>query len=139
MCCHARARSCSLFVCVILFTLLVGNTPWDEPTERSYEFKEYVNSGGKMGDELWEPLPKDSISLLRGMLKLDPTFLKVGDVVLAEVLLQRYAGTQGKKAAPGKESKAGLATFQLRAVYRLFDGPEPRRHEVVRPAFQAQF
>ena len=42
---------------VILFTLLVGNTPWDEPTTRSYEFSEYVNSGGKMGDDLWEKLP----------------------------------------------------------------------------------
>jgi serine/threonine-protein kinase Chk1 len=58
---------------VILFTLLVGNTPWDEPTERSYEFKEYVNSGGKMGDELWQQLPKDTLSLLRGMLKLEPS------------------------------------------------------------------
>jgi serine/threonine-protein kinase Chk1 len=57
---------------VILFTLLVGNTPWDEPTERSFEFKQYVDSGGKMGDELWQQLPNDSLSLLRGMLKLEP-------------------------------------------------------------------
>ncbi|KIW05097.1 uncharacterized protein PV09_03654 [Verruconis gallopava] len=58
---------------VILFTLLVGNTPWDEPTERSYEFKLYLDSGGKMGDELWEQLPKDTLSLLRGMMKLEPS------------------------------------------------------------------
>ena len=57
---------------VILFTLLVGNTPWDEPTERSFEFKQYIDSGGKTGDELWQQLPSDTLSLLRGMLKLEP-------------------------------------------------------------------
>ena len=55
---------------VVLFTLLVGNTPWEEPTQRSYEFGEYVKSDGKMGDELWDNLPQETLSLLRGMLKL---------------------------------------------------------------------
>jgi serine/threonine-protein kinase Chk1 len=58
---------------VVLFVLLVGNTPWDEPTERSYEFSEYLRSGGRTGDELWDRLPQDVLSLLRGMLKLEPT------------------------------------------------------------------
>ncbi|KAF2399332.1 serine/threonine-protein kinase-like protein chk1 [Trichodelitschia bisporula] len=57
---------------VVLFVLLVGNTPWDEPTMRSYEFKEYVDTGGRTTDELWEQLPQGVPSLLRGMLKLDP-------------------------------------------------------------------
>ena len=58
---------------VVLFTLLVGNTPWDEPTERSFEYKQYKDSGGKIGDELWQQLPSDTLSLLRGMLKLEPS------------------------------------------------------------------
>lgn len=28
---------------VILYTLLVGNTPWDEPTQASHEFRRYVD------------------------------------------------------------------------------------------------
>jgi serine/threonine-protein kinase Chk1 len=57
---------------VVLFVLLVGNTPWDEPTLRSEEFKEYVETGGRSTDELWEKVPQQILSLLRGMLKLDP-------------------------------------------------------------------
>lgn len=57
---------------VVLFVLLVGNTPWDEPTLRSYEFKEYVETGGRTSDELWQKLSLGVQSLLRGMLKLDP-------------------------------------------------------------------
>ena len=57
---------------VVLFVLLAGNTPWDEPTIRSYEFKEYVETNGRTSDELWQKLPQAIQSLLRGMLKLDP-------------------------------------------------------------------
>jgi serine/threonine-protein kinase Chk1 len=56
---------------VVLFVLLVGNTPWDEPTARSYEFNEYLQSDGRTGDDLWLKLPQEVLSLLRGMLKLD--------------------------------------------------------------------
>jgi len=57
---------------VVLFVLLVGNTPWDEPTMQSYEFKEYVETSGRTSDELWHKLTPGVQSLLRGMLKLDP-------------------------------------------------------------------
>jgi len=56
---------------VVLFVLLVGNTPWDEPTMRSYEFNEYLQSNGRTGDDLWLRIPQEVLSLLRGMLKLD--------------------------------------------------------------------
>lgn len=57
---------------VVLFVLLVGNTPWDEPLERSYEFSEYVRTNGRPEDELWQNLPAETLSLLRGMMKVDP-------------------------------------------------------------------
>ncbi|KAJ2902458.1 Pkinase-domain-containing protein [Zalerion maritima] len=56
---------------VILFVLLVGNTPWDQPTEESWEFVEYVKTGGHSSDELWQRVPADAQSLLRGMLAID--------------------------------------------------------------------
>lgn len=59
---------------VVLFVLLVGNTPWDEPTSRSFEFKDFVYLGGKGNiaeDELWARIPTSALSLLHGMLKLE--------------------------------------------------------------------
>ena len=58
---------------VVLFVLLVGNTPWDEPLEKSYEFDQYVKADGRPDDELWHNLPTDTFSLLRGMMRVNPT------------------------------------------------------------------
>ena len=45
---------------IVLFVLLVGNTPWDEPTRQSYEFNEYIESHGRpQNDELWDRLPPE--------------------------------------------------------------------------------
>jgi serine/threonine-protein kinase Chk1 len=57
---------------VILFVLLVGNTPWDEPTTGSWEFQEYVKTNGRSSDPLWDRIPGDALSLLRGMMNVDP-------------------------------------------------------------------
>jgi serine/threonine-protein kinase Chk1 len=56
---------------VILFVLLVGNTPWDEPTSGSWEFQEYVRTNGRSTDSLWGRLPADALSLLRGMMNIE--------------------------------------------------------------------
>ena len=57
---------------VVLFVLLVGNTPWDEPLDRSYEFNQYVKTNGKPDDELWDKLPPATLSLLRGIMRVEP-------------------------------------------------------------------
>ncbi|KAF6758986.1 kinase-like domain-containing protein, partial [Ephemerocybe angulata] len=57
---------------VILFTLLVGNTPWDEPTMRSPEFVRYVN--GTIYEEApWNKITGPALELIEGMLTVDPT------------------------------------------------------------------
>lgn len=56
---------------VILFVLLVGNTPWDEPSSTSWEFGEYLRTSGKSTDALWERVPTEALSLLRGMMSVD--------------------------------------------------------------------
>ncbi|KAL2755040.1 hypothetical protein ACRALDRAFT_1077174 [Sodiomyces alcalophilus JCM 7366] len=56
---------------VILFVLLVGNTPWDEPSSSSWEFQEYVRTSGRSTDALWERIPPQALSLLRGMMSVD--------------------------------------------------------------------
>ncbi|KAG6035818.1 hypothetical protein E4U41_005916 [Claviceps citrina] len=57
---------------VILFVLLVGNTPWDEPSASSWEFGEYVKNSGHSTDALWQRVPPEALSLLRGMMSVDP-------------------------------------------------------------------
>ena len=57
---------------VVLFVLLVGNTPWDEPLERSYEFDQYVKTNGRPDDDLWDNLPAETLSLMRGMMRVNP-------------------------------------------------------------------
>ncbi|KAL2199067.1 kinase-like domain-containing protein [Corynascus similis CBS 632.67] len=56
---------------VILFVLLVGNTPWDEPTSGSWEFQEYVRTSGRSTDSLWGRVPINALSLLRGMMNIE--------------------------------------------------------------------
>ncbi len=56
---------------VVLFVLLVGNTPWDEPTSASWEFEEYLSKKGRSSDDLWQKLPPTVLSLLRGMMNVD--------------------------------------------------------------------
>ncbi|KAJ0315025.1 hypothetical protein COL5a_012135 [Colletotrichum fioriniae] len=58
---------------VILFVLLVGNTPWDEPSKGSWEYQEYVRTNGRSTDALWGRIPSDTLSLLRGMMNIDPS------------------------------------------------------------------
>ncbi|KZT25486.1 Pkinase-domain-containing protein [Neolentinus lepideus HHB14362 ss-1] len=56
---------------VILFTLLVGNTPWDEPTKKSPEFRRYV-SGDIIREAPWNRLGREVLSLILGLLDVEP-------------------------------------------------------------------
>lgn len=57
---------------IVLFVLLAGNTPWDQPVMgESYEYHDYVTSKGRPKDELWTKIPNEALSLVRGMLKVD--------------------------------------------------------------------
>ncbi|KAJ8507943.1 hypothetical protein ONZ45_g9744 [Pleurotus djamor] len=56
---------------VILFTMLCGNTPWDEPSLQSPEFVSYVN-GEIFKYAPWNRLGTSVLSLIRGMLTVNP-------------------------------------------------------------------
>ncbi|KAI0339190.1 Pkinase-domain-containing protein [Trametopsis cervina] len=57
---------------VILFTLLSGNTPWDEPTQKAYEYTRYL-SGECFNDDPWNRFSRDLLELITGMLTPDPS------------------------------------------------------------------
>ncbi|KAF7344003.1 Protein kinase domain-containing protein [Mycena venus] len=56
---------------VILYTMLAGNTPWDEPTQHSPEFSRYL-SGEIFQEEPWNRFNSEALSLLQGLLTIDP-------------------------------------------------------------------
>ncbi|KAJ4467223.1 kinase-like domain-containing protein [Lentinula aciculospora] len=57
---------------VILFTLLAGNTPWDEPTRHSPEYRRY-KAGDIFEEDPWNRLSQDALSLIFGLLTINPT------------------------------------------------------------------
>ena len=105
---------------IVLFVLLVGNTPWDCPVkEESWEFAEYIRTKGRPEDELWEKIPQDSLSLVRGMLKVDPAERMSLDAVKQHPWFTRanpQMDAKGRAADP-----VGLATQMLERLRIDFD------------------
>ena len=94
---------------IVLFVLLVGNTPWDEPTNNSFEFNHYIEQGAT--DELWQRIPHQAVSLLRGILKVDPRQRMTLEDVRRHPWYTRpnpYMAKDGRVANP-----VGLATQML--------------------------
>ncbi|CAE6447974.1 unnamed protein product [Rhizoctonia solani] len=56
---------------VILFTLFVGNTPWDEPTANSPEFVSYAR-GEIFQYEPWNRIESEALAFLRSILTITP-------------------------------------------------------------------
>jgi len=111
---------------VVLFVLLVGNTPWDEPTSRSFEFKDFVSLGGRGNleeDELWARIPPGVLSLIHGMLKLDTKKrLSLNDIRIHPWFTQQnhHLNNSGQAADPIK-----LATQMMENLRVDFNVPTP--------------
>ncbi|KAL7425213.1 Chk1 protein kinase [Cryptotrichosporon argae] len=56
---------------VVLYTLLVGNTPWDEPSDRSPEYQAYL-AGEIFQYEPWDRIRGQAKSILLALLAVDP-------------------------------------------------------------------
>jgi serine/threonine-protein kinase Chk1 len=109
---------------IVLFVLLAGNTPWDCPVEEeSWEFAEYLRTKGRPEDELWEKIPQDSLSLVRGMLKVLPAERMSLDAVKQHPWFTRtnpQMDAKGRAADP-----VGLATQMLERLRIDFDKGVP--------------
>ncbi|KAI9706300.1 MAG: Chk1 protein kinase [Bogoriella megaspora] len=105
---------------IVLFVLLVGNTPWDEPTRQSYEFNEYVETQGRPeGDELWDRIPAEPLSLLHGILKINPQDRWDLEKIRKHPWFTRhnpYLTSQGKTS-----DQLGLATKMLESLHIDFN------------------
>jgi serine/threonine-protein kinase CHEK1 len=110
---------------VVLFVLLAGNTPWSKPIEgfdeygHPNEFSEYVRSKGRPSDELWNALPVEVLSLLRGMMRVDVrSRFSLEDVRRHPWFTRRnkYMDKEGRLISP-----MSLATNMFEALHINFD------------------
>lgn len=110
---------------IVLFVLLAGNTPWAKPVSeqdeygRPNEFAEYVQSKGHPQDELWEALPPDVLSLLRGMMRIDSrTRFSLEDVRRHPWFTRsnRYMDSTGRLVDP-----VNMATSMFESLHVSFD------------------
>ncbi|KIM75310.1 hypothetical protein PILCRDRAFT_827411 [Piloderma croceum F 1598] len=94
---------------VILFTLLAGNTPWDEPTQHSPEYSRYL-SGEIFAEAPWNRLGKVTLSLVCGLLTVDPT----KRMTLADVYQHPWCLRPSQLAQQGVQALADKLTESLR-------------------------
>ncbi|KAF7974169.1 hypothetical protein HWV62_13295 [Athelia sp. TMB] len=95
---------------VILYTLLAGNTPWDEPTKQSPEFCRYRS--GEIFKELpWSRIDPLALSLIRGLLTIDPA----QRMTLANVYEHPWCIRPSQLANRGVQELADKLTASLRA------------------------
>ncbi|KZP04235.1 Pkinase-domain-containing protein [Athelia psychrophila] len=95
---------------VILYTLLAGNTPWDEPTKQSPEFCRY-RSGEIFSELPWCRIDESALSLIRGLLTIDPA----QRMTLADVYQHPWCIRPSQLANQGVQALADKLTESLRA------------------------
>lgn len=94
---------------VILFTLIAGNTPWDEPTQHSPEFLRYM-SEAIFQEAPWNRIGSDALSLICGMLTIDPN----ERMTLADVFQHPWCMRPSQLADQGTGTLADKLTESLR-------------------------
>ncbi|KAH8077762.1 kinase-like domain-containing protein [Cristinia sonorae] len=130
---------------VILFTMLAGNTPWDEPTEKSPEFARYIR-GLCFGDYPWDRFSNEVLSLLTSLLSIEPS----ARITIPEIFGHPWMITPSQIAGKGPMTIANKLTENLRgtgdldmaspdAVNSLSANTDGDGDHVMRNAYQSQF
>lgn len=94
---------------IILFTLLVGNTPWDQSTAQSLEFCQYT-TGEIFTEPPWNRLETEALSLICGLLTIEPK----KRLTLAEVFAHPWCTRPSQIAKQGVVALADHLTESLR-------------------------
>ncbi|KAL1302228.1 hypothetical protein AAFC00_002653 [Neodothiora populina] len=133
-----KADDADIWSCaIVLFVLLVGNTPWDLPdVNQSDEFYNFCATAGKPDDELWTRIPLDAISLLRGMLRVDSEHRFTLDDIRIHSWFTRkntYMNKDGKAA-----DSVTLATNMIERLHIDFDAPNVDSQQANKPDVHSQ-
>lgn len=122
---------------IVLFVLLVGNTPWDMPdVNQSEEFYEFCSAQGRPQDDLWAKVPSDVLSMLRGMLRVNPTErFSLKDIRTHPWFTRAnpHMNDQGNVS-----DGVGLATKMIERLHINFDAPITSSQDTVRPDTASQ-
>ncbi|KAG2134161.1 kinase-like domain-containing protein [Suillus bovinus] len=94
---------------IILFTLLVGNTPWDQSTAQSSEFCQYL-SGEIFDEPPWDRIGTEALALICGLLTVEPE----KRMTLAEVFAHPWCTRPSQIAKQGVLALADHLTESLR-------------------------
>ncbi|KAF9521194.1 hypothetical protein BS47DRAFT_1335310 [Hydnum rufescens UP504] len=116
---------------VILFTLLVGNTPWDEPSSSSPEYVAYL-SGKIFTMSPWDRITGNALALLLDMLTVDPA----ERITLEQIVAHPWCMRPSQIAREGPQAVAEALSSSLRrtgdlelAEPNLVDLSDHRRDE----------
>ncbi|KAI0073808.1 Pkinase-domain-containing protein [Panus rudis PR-1116 ss-1] len=93
---------------IILFTLLVGNTPWDQPNEDSIEWIRYIK-GKCFNDDPWNKFGRDVLTMLTGMLAVNPHERMTFDQIYQHVWMNR----------PSQIANSGMAAIAAKLTENL--------------------
>ncbi|EJD07738.1 CAMK/CAMKL/CHK1 protein kinase [Fomitiporia mediterranea MF3/22] len=128
---------------VILFTLLCGNTPWDEPSGHSHEFRRYVR-GEILDDPPWNRLTTDSLSLIQGILNINPA----ERMTIPEIMVHPWCLRPSQVEAEGQAALAQRLTQSLHTTgdmgvidphYTLPEQINGDEDEIISSTYQSQF
>ncbi|KAN0084367.1 Protein kinase-like domain containing protein [Tylopilus felleus] len=94
---------------VILFALLAGNTPWDEPTDRSLEFCRYL-SGEIFNEAPWTRFGTNALSLICSMLTIEAE----NRITMSEIYAHHWVIRPSQLATRGLQALVEQLTQSLR-------------------------
>ncbi|KAF8060725.1 kinase-like domain-containing protein [Lyophyllum atratum] len=95
---------------VILYAMLAGNTPWDEPTVHSPEFSRYL-SGAIFDERPWSRFSSEALSLICGLLTVEPR----DRLTLADAFQHPWCMRPSQLASQGATMLAEQLTEPMRA------------------------
>ncbi len=75
---------------IVLFTLLLGATPWSEPTGHDSLFRKFAKCKGNLTYEPWSKLSPAATDLLAGMLEIDPHRRFTVEQILQHAWVERF-------------------------------------------------
>ncbi|KAI0463277.1 hypothetical protein LJB42_003298 [Komagataella kurtzmanii] len=96
---------------ILLYVLLSGQTPWDEPTEYDPDFANFLQQRGKLISGPWGKFSPSALSLLRAVLKPNPA----NRITVSDVMDHRWVMKENPLANPndGLCQDSGLLTKKL--------------------------
>ncbi|ORX48135.1 Pkinase-domain-containing protein [Piromyces finnis] len=123
---------------IILFALLAGNTPWDEPTPRSEEFVAFI-SHPSLDYEPWNTFSKPVLSLIKGVLTIEPNKRYTIEDIKKDPWFTRKNEmiTNGKCNNPNKLAERLVKKLTMAGEIKIMEPLESQQEVNLQPDLEA--